>query len=333
MNRIARSSFAAIPLLVAVAVASACSTGIGAAGSIAPRQTSEPTDVAASPDATSAASASTPAQSSRPTGAGSTAKPTPAQTPTQTPTGKMALKVYFLDYQSSDDSPPVIVAVNRTLDRTQAVATAATRALLAGPTNQERAHDLRVGTLGTDVPGRTVLLGITIQNGLATVDLSSEFESAGPRGVAQVVYTLTQFSTVDRVNFRLDGQPIKAIDGQRRTLNRPATRADYMNLLPAIFVDQPSWGSNVSGTIRVSGKANVFEAQFMAALVAWSPEGDRILVQRSVMATCGTGCWGDFETTLTAPTSLASNTELHLRVWEPSARDGSPTNVLEYPLR
>ena len=31
--------------------------------------------------------------------------------------------------------------------------------------------------------------------------------------LAQVVYTLTQFTTVDRVSFKLDGKPVKALFG------------------------------------------------------------------------------------------------------------------------
>ena len=73
----------------------------------------------------------------------------------------------------------------------------------------------------TLIPAGTKLLGIEISGGLATVDLSAEFASLSPDDawddgsyslhgrVAQVVYTLTQFTTVDRVNFKLDGKPVK----------------------------------------------------------------------------------------------------------------------------
>ena len=52
----------------------------------------------------------------------------------------------------------------------------------------------------------------TIDDGIATVDLSDEFSDAGggtrratPGPAAQVVYTLTQFSTVRSVRIQLDG--------------------------------------------------------------------------------------------------------------------------------
>jgi spore germination protein GerM len=327
---ITSSRLIAAPLILAGALLAACSAGVGSAGTVAPRSTPEGGS-AASPTP----SPSSPAETAEPTTPGATARATPASS------GKISLKVYFLDYRGSDESPPVLVPANRQVDRTVAVASAALRQLIAGPTDEERAHNLATGTLGTEVPERTLLLGVAIQNGTATVDLSREFESSESGGdlqsmtqrFAQVVYTLTQFSTVDRVNFRLDGKPIKAINAKGAALDRPATRQDYVDILPAIFVDQPSWGGQRTDPVRVSGKANVFEAQFMAALVVWNAQGDRIVAQRSVMATCGTGCWGDFAFSLDVPSNVGRNADLHLRVWESSAMDGRPVNVLEYPLQ
>jgi spore germination protein GerM len=335
-----QSRLIAAPLMLMGALLAACSAGVGSAGTVAPRSTpDEGAAATGSPGATASASG-------QPSGPGATATPR-ATTPSSNK--KIALKVYFPDYLGSDDSAPVLVPAYREVDQTVAVATAAVRQLLAGPTDEERAHNLATGTLGTDIPQGTLLLGITIQNGLATVDLSREFESSASGGdlksmsyrFAQVVYTVSQFPTVSRVNFRLDGKPIKAINGEARTLDRPATRLDYVALLPAIFVDQPSFGAKRTDPVRVSGMALVFEGQFMAALVVVGPQGDRIVAQRTVHGKCcghpeGPGLAAnflDFEFTIDVPSSVARNADLHLRVWEPSARDGSPTNVLEYPLR
>ena len=48
------------------------------------------------------------------------------------------------------------------------------------------------------------------------------------------------------------------------------------------------------------------------------------------MATCGSGCWGTFDVTIHYTVSKAGWGTL--RVWEPSAKDGSVTNLTEYPV-
>jgi spore germination protein GerM len=75
--------------------------------------------------------------------------------------------------------------------------------LLAGPSEAEAAAGVF-----TAVPAGTELLHLDIEDGIAMVDLSSEYEQgSGSWGeslrLAQVVYTLTQFETVETVDFRL----------------------------------------------------------------------------------------------------------------------------------
>ena len=125
--------------------------------------------------------------------------------------------------------------VLRTVPKSSATATAAVKALLAGPSAKERAAQPQIVTL---IPAGTKLLGIELSGGLATVDLSSEFASLplttpGIRKLslhgrlAQVVYTLTQFTTVDRVNFKLEGKPVKSFSSEENALDKPVTRATY----------------------------------------------------------------------------------------------------------
>ncbi len=123
------------------------------------------------------------------------------------------------------------VSVIRAVD-TPAVAANAIRALIAGPTAAEHDSDL-----WTAIPSDTLLLGLTIENGLATIDLSREFEVGGGSynilsRLAQVVYTLTQFPTVDRVLFYLDGQAVEVFSGEGVVLENPVGRADYFTILP-----------------------------------------------------------------------------------------------------
>ena len=134
-----------------------------------------------------------------------------------------------------------LVQALRVYRPTPRVATAALAALLTGPTRAERA----AGT-GTEIPQGTRLLGLSIANGVAGVDLTSDFEAgAGSRSLklrlAQVVYTLTQFPSVDAVRFSLDGTPVNVVSGSGVVLDHPVGRDAYRNLGPTITPLAGSW--------------------------------------------------------------------------------------------
>jgi Sporulation and spore germination/Immunoglobulin-like domain of bacterial spore germination len=221
--------------------------------------------------------------------------------------------------------------------KSPATATAAMRALLAGPSAKERAAEPQIGTF---IPAGSKLLGIEISDGLATVDLSAEFASpalddAWDLGVyslrgrlAQVAYTLTQSTTVDRVAFKLEGKPVKEFTSEEIVLDKPVTRATFRDrYLPLIFVDRPAWGAALLNPGRVTGLANVNEAQFRMALL---DRHDKVLVDTPVLATCGTGCWGRFDVTLTYDVPSAQWGTL--RVWDISEYSGRRVALREYPV-
>jgi hypothetical protein len=166
------------------------------------------------------------------------------------------------------------------------VGAAAVEWLLQGPAEEG---------VQTAIPAGTRLLGLTIEDGIATVDLTSEFEEGGgslsmTMRLAQVVYTLTQFPTVDGVLFRLDGRDVDVFSGEGIILDHPVTRSDYEDLVPVIVVESPQPGA-VSSPVTVSGNANVFEAN--VTVVILDAAGNE-LARTFTTATCGTGCRGDF---------------------------------------
>ncbi|HEY7148566.1 MAG TPA: GerMN domain-containing protein [Gaiellaceae bacterium] len=135
-----------------------------------------------------------------------------------------------------------IIPVARPRGSSPGVATAAVRALLAGPTKAER----RAGAT-TAVPPDTGLLGISIENGVATVDLTSEFQSGGGSlsmqlRLAQVVFTLTQFPTVKKVRFQLDGEAVDVFSDEGIILDHPVGRSDYKDLAPTSPPLTGTWG-------------------------------------------------------------------------------------------
>jgi hypothetical protein len=251
----------------------------------------------------------------------------PDPTPDGSPTGTTTIRVYFFLGSFTHDAglAPVLYEI----PTTQAVATAAMEFLLDGPSDMET--NTRPAFY-TTIPEGTRLLGLTIENGIATVNLSREFESGGGSAsvlgrLAQVVYTLTQFPTVQKVSFELDGQPVTVFSGEGVVLDHPVGRADYYDQLPAIWVDRPAWGAALGNPARVAGLANVFEATFRVAILDGA---GKKLADETVMASCGTGCWGTFDVTI--PYAVASAQWGTLRVYDLSAKDGTPENVTEYPV-
>jgi spore germination protein GerM len=221
-----------------------------------------------------------------------------------------------------------LVEVRRTHQPTQLVATAAINALLAGPTPEER-----VRGLGTAVPPGTKLLGIAIHDGVATIDLTSEYQSgAGSRSMqmrlAQVVYTLTQFPTVQQVRFRLDGSPVNVFSSEGITLNHPVGRTDYADLLPAIVVGKPTSGDQVTSPMTVSGTADVFEANVTVEVL---DAADKTVGHEFTTASCGTGCRGSFS--VDVPFKVARKQQGTIVVHDDDAADtGTPPHSVRIPV-
>jgi len=318
-DRTHRNPAALITLAVLIAVFTvACST-VGSGGTLTPRSPDSGTIAPVSPEPSSEPSAepASPAPSEAPS-----ASPTPTPTPTSEPGGATSVKVYFF----MDEK---LVPVRRSIDATKAVGRASLNALFEGPTDEEAAAS---PPLTTSVPDGTILLGLDIADGLATVDLSREFESGGGSAsmsgrLAQVVYTLTQFPTVNRVAFELDGDPVTAFSGEGIVLDGPSTREDYEAFLPSVFVERPTWGATLGNPVRVSGIANVFEAVFFVQV---RDEDGRTLARERVTASCGTGCWGAFDVSI--PYDFSGSQPGSLVTYNLSAKDGGIEDERSYPV-
>ena len=311
------TSIAAISALTILLVA--CATS-GSAGTVPPGgPTPEPSVAQGSPDLT-------PEPSSLPSGSPApSADPSASAPPSQTPpAGTTVVRAYF--YFESVPGSSGLVPILREVPATKAVATAAMAALLEGPTETES------GAMSSAIPSDTRLLGLTIKDGVATVDLSSEFESGGGSASAtirlgQVVYTLTQFPTVKSVVFEIDGRTVTVFGSEGIVLDGPVGRADYISLLPSLFVDRPAYGASIGNPARITGSGQgVFEAAFRVTLL---DGGGRTIADQQVMAACMCES-GAFDTTVQYDVPKAQWGTL--RVWAASAKDGSPISVREYPV-
>jgi hypothetical protein len=305
-----------ITILAAAALLGACAEGAKSGGPVATGPSEPPATSAPGPTTEPTTDPTT-----EPTTGGGTTEPTTSPDPT-TPSGTVTLEVWF---DAGDGS--TLARVRRTLPGTQAVGTAALEALLEGPTDEEIADGI-----GTQIPPGTELIGISISDGVATVNLSQDYFSGGGAvsewtRLGQVVWTITQFPTVDGVSIELDGDPVRPFDVDGNFLDRPWTREDFEFIAPPIVVDSPLSGATVTSPIEVTGTADVFEATVSYRLL---DEGGRRIAQGFTNATCGTGCRGSFEVSVDYQVDQDQNGTLE--VFEESAKDGRPTNVVSIPV-
>ena len=143
--------------------------------------------------------------------------------------------------------------------------------------------------------------GVSIDGGTAKVAL----DRATRDQEAEIVYTLTQFSTIDRV------------DVAGRT---GLTRSDFASYVPPILVESPAAGAQVPPTFHVSGTASVFEATLVVQLV----RDGKVVAKRTVTASEGAPGRGTFDTTLNATPGNAT-----VAAFAPSAADGTPQHEVD----
>lgn len=142
---------------------------------------------------------------------------------------------------------------------------------------------------------------VTIAEGTATVGIA---KAPDPQ-VAEIVYTLTQFPTVKRVD----------VAGRSGL-----TRDDFATYMPPIFVETPAAGAIVPTTFHVAGSASVFEATLVVQIVRHGT----VLARRTVTASEGAPGRGTFDAMLHATPG-----ELTIQAFAPSAADGSPQHEVD----
>jgi hypothetical protein len=230
-------------------------------------------------------------------GCGGDDEATTTETTTTAPVETVAVKVYWL-------RDGKVWPVRRDVEQTEAVATAALAELAAGPTDEE-ASELAAATA---LPEDAQLDGLTITDGVARFNSSAELSVEAQ---AQVVYTLTQFSTVQSVEL------------DRATV----TRLDFEDQTPSVLVESPLPFEEVSSPLTASGTANTFEATFSFEIV--DSDGE-IVAADFATATSGTGTRGTFD--FSQPFVVDGDEAGALLVFELSAEDGSRINEVEIPL-
>ena len=145
---------------------------------------------------------------------------------------------------------------------------------------------------------------VSISDGTAKVAL----DHATQDQAAEIVYTLTQFTTVERVD----------VAGRIGL-----TRDDFASYVPPVLVESPGAGAVVPGTFHVSGTASVFEATLVVQLV----RNGTVIAKKTVTASEGAPGRGTFDTTVTATPG-----QVTVAAFAPSAADGTPQHEVDVPV-
>jgi spore germination protein GerM len=247
-----------------------------------------------------------------------TGSPTTSPSESPDPTRSMTYELWF-NYDGA------LFVTHRTEPFTPGVGRRSLEALFDGPTDGERHADV-----STSINLGTRLLDLTIDNGVATVDLDATFSAEETPAIAvgslsQIVYTLTQFDSIDGVVFEVEGTPLPNFGGYE--LDGAQSRANFADQLPFIMVETPGIGERVSSPVTIAGTSDVFEA--VVSIEILDRNGDAV-ASTFTMATCGTGCRGSYTTDVEY--SVETRQPGTIRVYEVSAMDGSPIHIVEIPV-
>ncbi len=113
--------------------------------------------------------------------------------------------LYFVNENS------LLVPIAKEIPWVEGIGKAALESLVTSP---ETELELSTQGLKPSLPADTKVLGMTIRDGIAKVDLSSEFlnlpdKASEKNAIDSVVYTLTEFSAIDKVQLMVEGKPLK----------------------------------------------------------------------------------------------------------------------------
>jgi spore germination protein GerM len=305
-----------------IAALSGCQSGI--------RQSPEPTANASSD--TSSLESQSPSQSpessqepSEPPSEEPSVELSPTPGSSESPAAlTMDVVVYYLKSGTQDI---YLVREVHALPKSDGIARAALNELISGTPTTEDAYRV--------LPSGTKILGIKIENGLATVEFSKEVLSANVGaegeglGIDSIVNTLTEFPTIQQVAFTVEGSAENGMEwwGHVGLYEQPFSRNLGMVWEPAIWVTSPVNGDKVTSPIKLHGSASVFEGTVNYRL---KDEDGNILAESFTTALMDEFYRGDFDASIPFTPTAAGQGQLE--VFTQSAMDGSEIDKVIIPV-
>ncbi len=146
-----------------------------------------------------------------------------------TPSREHRIRQSVLYYiRVSSDGTPMLQSITREVSYNDSPLTDTLRSLLRALPDREAKEGLV-----SLIPSGTELLGVAVKDGTAFIDFNDRFRfnSLGAEGfraeLQQVVYTATQFPSVDRVQILIGGQVHRYLGPEGMAIDRPLTRSTF----------------------------------------------------------------------------------------------------------
>jgi hypothetical protein len=203
--------------------------------------------------------------------------------PTTDPPGLRRFTLYWIrdcaDPEHAVDIATCRIAVGETrlTDRPD-LPQAALDALLLGPSDVEKFNGEQ-----TNIRAGTRTSSLTIDNGVAQVGFNRLFETAKTRPqVAQVVFTLTQFPEIKKVQFLIDGQTNGATGVAAQDRN------DLSDMTPSVLMESPTLNATVPSAFKMHGNAIAASGDTFAYRVLGPGDAELVAGKVKVLASPGT---------------------------------------------
>jgi sporulation and spore germination protein/immunoglobulin-like protein involved in spore germination len=174
-------------------------------------------------------------------------------------------------------------------------------------------------------PTGTTVRGISVHGAVATVDFSAQ--AAGPfnggseaaaQSIQQLVYTVTANDPpVHQVQIRIAGKSVHTLWGSV-DVSKPQSRGPGWQVLGPVWLLTPTQGQTVTGVLKLTGVATVFEATVSIDIT----KNGHLVKRTFTTATVGAPGRGDWHKSI-----VLTPGKYVVEAYEASAKDGSRTFV------